>query len=172
MKLFLRILALVMLVALTFTVFVACNGKNNETEKNENKGGVEYYINYNNTKIELDKNAAPVLSALGAAKSTASLGDCGGFGTQTRYTYDDIVLYTVKNDDGEKIDQITFSNDSVETVKGICVGDSADDVIAKYGTPTDKSSTKIEYEKDSLLLKFGIEDGMVKSINFIRITIK
>ena len=60
----------------------------------------------------------------------------------------------------------------VETPKGICVGDTADDVIKAYGAPTVKNDTKIEYENGSLILKFGIESGEVKSINFIRITAK
>ena len=33
-----------------------------------------------------------------------------------------------------------------------------------------KNNTKIEYENGSLILKFGLENGEVKSINFIRLT--
>ena len=79
------------------------------------------------------------------------------------------MLYTVKNDSGETIDQISLSNDLVETPKGICIGDSSEDVIAAYGEPTTKNDNKIEYENGSLILKFGLDGANVKSIDFIRI---
>ena len=171
MKRFVKAMALVIALLCVFTAFVACTAEQGDNEKN-NSADVEFYITYKGTKIELDKDATSVLAALGAASDTASLGDCGGFGLQTRYTYDNFVIYTVKNDSGEKIDQITLSNDIVETPKGICVGDSAEEVIKAYGEPNAKTDTKIEYESGSLILKFGLEGGDVKSINFIRITSK
>ncbi|MBE6534876.1 MAG: hypothetical protein E7678_07950 [Ruminococcaceae bacterium] len=173
MKKITKALVLIFALLLVFSSFVACD--NNESNNGNNDGGkqnsksVEFYINYKGTKIELDKKADSVLSSLGEPKSTASLGDCGGFGTQIKYVYDDIVIYTVKNDSGESIDQIAFSNDIVETEKGICIGDSADDVISAYGEPTTKNANKIEYESGSLILKFGLNGDSVKSIDFIRI---
>lgn len=170
MKKMMKALALIVALICVVSVFASCNAETPENK--DDAASVEYYVNYKGTKIELDKKADSVLSALGEPKSTASLGDCGGFGLQTRYTYADLVLYTVKNDSGETIDQISLSNDLVETPKGICVGDLSDDVIKAYGEPTAKNDTKIEYEKGSLILKFGLESGAVKSINFIRITSK
>lgn len=168
MKKNIRFLALVLALLCTLTIFAACTNEQSDNNK-ENSSGVEYYITYKGTKIELDKKADSVLAALGTPKNTASLGDCGGFGTQTKYVYDDIVVYTLKNDSGETIDQITFSNDIVETEKGICIGDSSSDVIAKYGEPTTKTDSKLEYANGSLYLKFSLENGDVKSINFIRV---
>ena len=169
MKGFIRIFALVLAVLCTALIFTACNSKSENKDADGTKQ-IEYYINYKGTKIELDKKADSVLSALGTPKSTASLGDCGGFGAQTKYVYDDIVVYTLKNDSGETIDQIAFSNDIAETPKGICIGDSSENVISAYGEPTTKNDNKIEYESGSLILKFGLSDGEVKSIDFIRIT--
>ncbi len=171
MKKIAKIFAVILALACAITLMSACASENNNND-DAASGKVEFYITYKGTKIELDKDATSVLAALGAASDTASLGDCGGFGLQTRYTYDNFVIYTVKNDSGEKIDQITLSNDIVETPKGICVGDSAEDVIKAYGEPNAKTDTKIEYESGSLILKFGLEGGDVKSINFIRITSK
>ena len=173
MRKIVKIFALILALACAMTLMVACASEdNNDNNGGASSGKVDFYITYKGTKIELDKDAAPVLSALGKANDEASLGDCGGFGLQTRYTYDNFVIYTVKNDSGEKIDQITLSNDIVETSKGICIGDSSDDVIKAYGEPNAKNDTKIEYESGSLILKFGLEGGDVKSINFIRITAK
>ena len=168
MKKIVKALALVIALICVFTAFVACDSDGEDANK-ENSKGVEYYITYKGTKIELDKKADSVLSALGTPKTTASLGDCGGFGTQTKYVYDDIVVYTLKNDNGETIDQITLSNDIVETEKGICIGSSSEDVLAKYGDPTSRSDSKLEYANGSLYLKFSLDNGEVKSINFIRV---
>ena len=166
MKKYVRILVLAMALLCVTSLFSACNGE----QDNSGSTKIGYYIEYNGTRIELDKNATPVLSALGTPNDTISLGDCGGFGAQTKYTYDDFVLYTVTNGSGETIDQIALSNDLVETPKGICVGDSSEDVIKAYGEPMVKNDKKIEYESGSFVLKFGLENGAVKSINFIRIT--
>lgn len=170
MKKFVKVFAVIIALLCVFSTFVGCNDAQNENkDEKEDSKGVEYYITYKGTKIELDRKADSVLSALGTPKSTASLGDCGGFGTQTKYVYNDIVVYTLKNDNGETIDQITLSNDIVETEKGICIGDSSDDVIAAYGEPNTKTDSKLEYQKGSLYIKFGLENGDVKSINFIRV---
>ena len=172
MKKIIRVFALIVAMVCSISLLAACNSSDDNKDEGKSDGAVAYYVNYNGTKIELGKKADSVLSALGTPKAKDSLGDCGGFGLQTRYTYNDIVVYTVKNDSGETIDQITFSYDTPETPKGICIGDTSESVISAYGEPTAKNDTKIEYQKDSLVLKFGIENGEVKSINFIRITSK
>ena len=168
MKKGLRILSAVLLALLAVTAFVACQA-NGDGKSGDESG---YYIEYKGTKIELDKKADPVISALGEPKSKESLVNCGGYGTQIKYVYDDIVLYTVKNDSGETVDQITFSNDIAETPKGVCIGDPIADVEAKHGEPIEKSDTKLIYGEGSLFIKFGIKDGYVDSIDYIRETPK
>lgn len=168
MKKGMRILSVILLLSLALTAFIAC--QSSEGEKKD--GAVDFYVEYKGTKIELDKKADSTLAALGTPKSTESLGNCGGYGAQVKYVYSDIVVYTVKNDGGESIDQISFLNDMVETSKGICIGDLASDVEAKHGEPTEKSDTKMIYGKDSLFIKFGIKDGCVDSIDYIRETPK
>lgn len=169
MKKIVKIFAVILALACTMTFMIACTSENNNGGGASN-GNIDFYITYKGTKIELDKDATPVISALGEANDEAWLGDCGGFGLQTRYTYDNFVIYTVKNDSGETIDQISLSNDLIETSKGICIGDSSEKVIEAYGEPMVKNDKKIEYESGSFVLKFGLENGAVKSINFIRIT--
>ena len=172
MKKIMRAFALTAALLCSVSLFAACTTKS-ESKDDSKSDAIEFYITYEGTKIELDKDADSVLDALGEAKSVTSLGDCGGIGTQTRYTYSDFELYTVKNDEGEKIDQIALKNDVLETPNGVCVGDSSDDVIKAYGEPTEKTDSKITYEKGSLFIKFGLnDDGTVKSIDFIRLTSK
>lgn len=173
MKRIVKAFALIVALLCVASLLAAC-AEEADDKDNDDKGskGVEFYFTYEGTKIELDKKADAVLSALGEANDEKSLGDCGGFGTQTRYEYDDFDLYTVKNDNGETIDQIAFSNDLIETSKGICIGDSSEKVLKAYGEPSVKEDGKIEYEEGSLLLQFLLEDGDVRAINYIRITSK
>ena len=171
MKKFTKVLALIIALLCVVTTFMACTNEQSDDNKEET-AGVEYYITYKGTKIELDKNAESALSALGAPKNTKELASCGDLGSQVEYTYDDIVIYTLKNDNGETIDQISFTNDIVETQKGICIGDTSEDVIKAHGTATTKTNSLITYTKAcdgyNLHLKFSISDGEVTKINFMR----
>lgn len=169
MKKSLKIFALIIAAVCAFSMLVACNGASNS------EGGdsaVEYYVTYKGTKIELGAKSASTLEALGEPKDTKSLGDCGGFGLQTRYTYSNLTLYTIKNDSGETIDQITITSDQVQTPKGVYIGMSKSDVISAYGNPTSQSDTKLEYVNGSLILKFGLDSGEVDTIDFMRVTQK
>lgn len=159
------ILALVCCLTLEFT-FVACNGG----EKAEEKNGDIFYMTYNGTKIALDAKAAGVLSALGEANSVKELGDCGGLGAQVKYTYNDIELYTLKSDDSETVDHISFTSDLVSTSKNISLGDSKDKVIEAYGEPTKQSDSEIRYTEGDLTLKFKLDGGNVSAIDYMRVT--
>ena len=163
-KILLSIAALIACVA-CILVLAACDKK----EEPQQEADI-YFITYNGVKIELGKDAGGVIAALGEAKSVKSLGDCGGFGAQVKYTYDDFELFTLKNDEGETIDGISFLNDIASTSKAICLGDSSDKVIEAYGEPSQKSDTELRYTKDNFVLKFKLEDGEIVAIDYLRIT--
>ena len=170
MKYIARVLILMIALLCIFSAFTACNAE--QSGDNDTTKGPSYYIIYNGTKIELGMKADGVLSALGEPKSEEELNDCGDFGKQTKYEYDNFMLYTLTNDSGEVIDQIEFLNDMAETEKGVCIGDTSDDVIKAHGEATKKTDSIIIYTKDcdgyNLHLKFGIDNGEVDKINFIR----
>ena len=171
MKKIIKAFALLMALICSLSAFASCNASGDSNDDKNADGKIEFYIIYKSTKIELDKKADNVLSALGNPKSADSLGECKGVGEQIRYTYDNLILYTIKSETDETIDQIAFLNDLIETPRNICIGDSGNKVIEAYGTPTAKADNKIEYESGTFLLKFGLEsNGNVKSINFIRFT--
>ena len=164
-KVSLIVLALILCVASVFSLASCDNG-----EKPDETSMDIFYTTFNGTKIELGANAAPVITALGEANEVKSLGDCGGFGAQIKYVYDDFEIFTLKNDKGETIDGISFVNDIASTSKGICLGDGSSKIIEEYGEPTQKSDTEIRYKKDNLVLKFKISDGEVTEIDYLRIT--
>ena len=155
------VLALTCCVALAL-VFSACND-------NGTSGDNIFYMEYNGTKIELGANADPVISKLGTAKSIKELGDCGGFGAQIKYTYDDFELYTLKSGDDETVDQISFTSDLVSTSKNISLGDSKDKVIEAYGE-SQQTDRDIMYTEGNMTLKFKLDGGKVVAIDYIRST--
>ena len=175
MKNIIRGLILMLALLCAFSALTACNSEQSNNDNNDGNAttkGTAFYITYEGTKIELGKKADGVLSALGEPKSKEELPDCGDFGKQTKYEYDDLMIYTLTNDNGETIDQIEFLNDIPETEKGVCIGDLSDDVIKAHGEPTKKNDGAIIYTKNldgyNLHIKFKIIDGEVDEINFIR----
>ena len=158
-------LALVCAIMLA-SALVSCN-----TDGEENEGGASnpFYVNYNDTKIELDKKAESVLEKLGEPKYSDNLGDCGGIGVQMKYTYDDITVNTLKENDGEVIHKIGFLNDLVSTPKGISIGSSEQEVRDAYGTPSSEENGKLTYKSGDLELEFTVKNGSVSAVNYRRI---
>ena len=148
------------------SALVSCNG---DGEENEGGASNPFYVNYKDTKIELDKKAESVLEKLGEPKYSDNLGDCGGIGVQMKYTYDDITVNTLKEKDGEVIHKIGFLNDLVSTPKGISIGSSEQEVRDAYGTPSSEENGKLTYTSGDLELEFTVKNGSVSAINYRRI---
>ncbi len=150
---------------------IACEKKGNtsdEENSGKDKTGTEYYVKYNQVKIELGKDATAVLSALGAPKERKELGACGGLGSQIRYSYPSVVIYTLEKDGKETIDQITLLDDMVSTPKGISIGSSANDAKTAYGKPDVEDSSSMQFKKGELVLKFRVESEKITGIDYMR----
>lgn len=150
--------------------FASCDGENQAGSKENNGDSMRdiFYVKFGETKIELGKNADAVLSALGEAKSVKELGDCAGLGAQVKYSYDNFDIYTIKSDKDETIDEISFTSDIAVTPKGICLGADVAEVTKAYGTPTSQSEKEIRYTQGQNSIKFGLKNGAVASIEYIR----
>lgn len=164
MRKYVSIIALIICFTCVFAL-ASCD----KSEPQKDVGDI-FYLTYNGTKIELGANAAPAIAALGEPIETKSLGDCGGFGAQVKYVYEDIEIFTLKNEEGETIDGIKFINDILATSKGIAIGDQSSKVIEEYGEPTTKSENELLYRKDNLYIKFKLADGEVSDIDYLRET--
>ena len=170
MKRFLISLVAILCCVCTVITLASCGEEKDVDNKDSEGSNVAniFYVNYGDTKIELGKNAKAVLDALGEAKSVKELGDCAGLGAQVKYTYDNFDLYTLKNDEGETIDEISFTSDIAITPKGISLGATPEDVTDAYGTPTSQSEKTIVYTQGRNSLKFGLKNGVVASIDYLR----
>ena len=167
-----RILAILLCLVLALG-FAACGDDQGKNEQGGNDGGsnkksVNFYMNYNNIKIELGADATALVGQLGTPESTSDMGACGDLGTVTKYVYDNIELFVLKSGDKATVDQITFKNDLVRTPEGVTIGTSKDDVIKSCGDGYAKCDDgEIRYTSGNKNLKFTLRDGAVTRINYL-----
>lgn len=166
MKAIMKILCAVLALICIGTMTLACDSSSDD---NGRASGGTFGIVYKDTTIKLDEKADGVLSKLGEPKHTDNLGDCGGIGVQTKYTFDDIAVNTLKEKDGEKIHKIALLNDLVSTSKGISIGSDEASVKEAYGTPSAEENGKLIYKSGNLELEFTVKGGSVTAINYRRI---
>lgn len=123
-------------------------------------GGKGYVFTYNGTSIQVDADAAPIVSALGDPVSYFDAASCAFEGLDKFYSYNGFELNTYPSGDKDYISAIVFRDDSVSTDEGVCIGDSADKVKEVYGEGTEESGMLV-YEKDGMKLCFVVKDTVV-----------
>ena len=164
-----RIFALLLCLVLTLG-FASCekDDVNNNGANDDKASSVNFYMNYNGNKIELGADATALLSSLGAPVSESEMGACGDMGTVTKYVYDNIELFVLKNGDKATVDQITFKSDLVKTPEGVTIGSSADDVIKALGENcTKRTDSEIRYTNGKKNLKFTLRDASVVGVDYM-----
>jgi hypothetical protein len=168
-------LTLIILTMLVIAMLCACGGNstdNNTTPKDTspssntpNTTPTGYLFTYNGVQFGVDMAADAVLTQLGEAKDKHTTESCAFGGEDTVYYYSSIQISTNNELGYERIYSIYLEDDLVATEKGICVGNTADDVRNAYGEPSAKSTdTCLIYEKDSMSLSFNLTDGLVSTI--------
>jgi hypothetical protein len=168
LKRYLSLILAVIFCASACVFAASCNNSEEEDGQGQSVAN-PFYIVYRDVKIELDKKADDVLAKLGKAKSEDNLGDCGGIGVQMKYTYTDITINTLKEENGEYIHKILFITDLAQTNRGISIGSDEADVRSEYGTPSSEENGKLIYKMSDLELEFTIKDGAVSAVNYRRI---
>lgn len=146
----------------------ACKEKS-DTNKDDDKPAESlgtYTVKYQDTVIELGKDASSVIKALGEPTNKQFVASCGeGAGDQWRYTYSSIYLFTVKDGETETVDAIALRDDIAETGKGVSIGSTEEEIVAAYGEPTAKQGNKCRYTKDKYTMEFQFGDaGTVTSV--------
>lgn len=162
-----------LLLCLILVLSLAACGDSGDTGKNtgdENGGSssVKFYVEYNGVKIELGEDASSLINSLGQPLSESEMGSCGDQGTITKYVYDSIELYLLKNGGKATVDHISLKNDLISTPEGVKIGSSADDVVKKLGNAHSKNDEKeIRYTSANKNIKFQLRDGSVTAIDYM-----
>ncbi len=149
------------LACLLLVCFVGCDGGNEAKNYVFKSGDVEI-------KVEGDANEA--VDALGDYIDKIETESCGGGAEPDReYTYSGFKFNTVNENGKNVIVKIVLTDDSVSTPEGVSIGDSRDDVIAAYGESyTETASGGLVYSDGETKLMFGITDGEVTAIHYVR----
>lgn len=165
-----RIFALLLCLVLAIGLVACDSGKDKDKDKKDEteQGSTNFYMTYNNVKIELLADANAVIEKLGAPISQSEMGACGDQGTVVKYVYDNIELFVLKNGSKATVDQITLKSDLVKTSEGITVGATKDDVINAHGKDYAKcDDNEIRYTSGNKNLKFRLRDGSVVGVDYM-----
>lgn len=161
MKNIVKMIALVMAVLMLSVCFFACK---KEESDNTPKS---FYVTYKGVKIELGKNADNAVENIGDVLSVHELGDCGGLGSQIKYTYASLAIYVLEDKDGNAvIDGIELYDDSITTPEGVYIGMSEEDARAKLEGAAEKGGA-LTVTKGKYSLKVTLDGGKVTEINYI-----
>lgn len=160
MKKSIKLTAFFMAVMMLSLCLLACN---NESDGGEDKS---FYVSYKGVRIELGKDATPVIESLGDALSVSELGNCGGLGAQIKYTYSSLAVYVLENDKGATvIDGIELYDDSITTPEGVYIGMSASDAKSKLSGAQESGSALI-LKDGKYYIKVKLDGGNVSEIHF------
>ncbi len=96
-------------------------------------------LTYQGTRITIQAPAAPVLEALGEAKTCTQEPSCAFEGMDKTYFYGSFYLTTYPAQDGERILGLWFADDGIATDEGITIGSRREEVEQAYGAFTGDS---------------------------------
>ncbi len=184
-----RLLAILLILALAFCMFVACDGDSDDevsndganSEANDNSSAAEsetdksdnafaYVFVSGTTTIKMNVEAEPVLSALGEAKSTYKAPSCAFQGDDYYYDYGSFELSAYDNGDGVQIVySVYLKDDLVETPEGIMIGSDESEVVAAYGADGKLENGSYLYSDGNAKLSIIIKDGTVSAIEYTAI---
>lgn len=125
---------------------------------------------YKGTEIQLNAEAAPIITALGESDSYFESESCAFQGLDKVYTYGSVVISTYPESEVDYINIIELKDDTVETAEGVYIGSTMEDVTNAYGTPAKETDTSYIYVKGSSQLSFIFEGDAVSSIVYTAIT--
>lgn len=138
----------------------------------EDSSGAEadaYYVRYNGMEIHMNQPSEEVISALGDDYSYFEAPSCAYEGMDRIYTYSSIAVYCYTMDGVDYISSVQLRDDTVSTVEGIRVGDSADSVYATYGDDGVQGTSGVEFFLGDSILAFVFEGGNVSAITYTAI---
>lgn len=124
-------------------------------------------IDYNNTKISLDKRFIDISSSLGNPDSRQENPSCGlsDNGKGFVYVYGNLTINTYMRNNVEYVETIFVEgNSSAKTDKSIVVGSNASDVKAKYGNPNSEDEMIMIYSVGDKQMMFYLENDNVSGV--------
>ena len=166
-------LALALVICLVMSLLTACGGKdekvpsgnNDDTPSGPVANGFAFKTK-DGTDIVIDAEFEQFKSALGQEKSCFESPSCAFGDLDKIWNYGGFDVYTYQLDKIDYVSSVIIKDDTVCTPEKIYVGDTAEAVIAAYGTPATQDSKQLVYEKDKMKLVFMLSSDIVTQIQY------
>ena len=153
-------ISLILLAAIMLFSLVGCGSTDTDPQE-EN-----FTFAYNDTKITLGAEAAPIIDALGEPRSYTEEPSCAFDGMDKTYYYGSFYLSTYPLAGKDYIYNLWFADDGVATEEGIRIGSSQSQVEAAYGKDCFNGTNSFVLTKGRSRLVILMEDGKVSSIRY------
>lgn len=159
------------LIALLLAALMLCAMASCDNGNEENTGFRPFVVG--GVTVTLDAEAEPIISALGTPVKSAETNSCYGDDKDKVYQYTSYKIQTYSNEGKDYILSVEIFDDadtSIATPEGICIGDSAEDVLNKHGTPnvqTEQQIVYFDYDNDAKL-QILLRDGVVTNIQYLK----
>lgn len=133
------------------------------TGTNEPKG---YVFVYNDVKIGMDMEAAPIIAALGEPAGYFEAPSCAFEGLDKTYSYGSFEIDTYEQDGKDYISCVFLCDDLIETTEGVALFETKADMISAYGDAYAEEFGMLVYTKDDMKLKFILDGDEITSIEY------
>ena len=128
---------------------------------------IDFDYNLNGTKIVVGEEADPVIEKLGEADSTFEAPSCAFTGVSYFYSYGGVQVVTYPDEHDQSLNRIyevDLNNDTAATNEGIAVGDTYEDMVAKYGKPAQETPAYAMCETDGKAVRFFLTGNTISQI--------
>lgn len=151
-----HVLLLMLVLCLCLPLVAACGGGDAKT----------YSFRYGSATLTPGTPAKDALTALGEPLSFSESGSCGGIpGTDKVYRYTGFTVYTLPGIEGDMVNAIVLTDDSVKTPEGLSIGSTRQDVTDALGIG-EQSGDTLTFVGGSTRLTFSLRDGKVTGIHY------
>lgn len=169
-----KILALILGVIMVCGLALAGCGGSSDNAGNDQAadGGAassnaeEYKFTYNGTEIAMKAPVAPILEALGEAKSYNEEASCAFEGLDKSYFYGSFYLYTYPQGEEDFVNMVELVDDTVKTEEGISIGDSKEKVEEAYGADSYNGINAYVASAGEMTLTIIMDNDKVSSIQY------
>ncbi|MBS5113855.1 MAG: hypothetical protein KHZ15_14430 [Coprobacillus cateniformis] len=156
-----------LVVSVFFLVGCSQDKKTTTSKTNESQG---YVFKVKDVDIAMNEKTDDFIKSLGKELEYFEAPSCAFKGLDKTYTYAGFQLKTYPKDEVDYVNAIVLTDDTVKTAEGICIGDSKDQVVEKYGKDFKEKSGGYVYTKDKSELEFIFDGDSVSAITYTAIT--
>lgn len=130
----------------------------------------EYVFETNGTTIKMNEEVSSILKSLGKEIEYFEAPSCAFEGKDKTYTYAGFQLLTYPTKDKDYVNSVVLKDDTVSTKEGVCIGDTKEKVVEKYGKEYTEKGNGYVYTQGKSQLEFIFDGDNVSAITYTAIT--